>query len=93
MNTKIKPVTVLATLSKQRKQNIHTFERGSAHVIVTGVLAVSLLGAFGFIFWQNFVSKNDVKQQNVAVTKPQENTGSTYAEPVDPNEGYLVVKE
>lgn len=33
-------------------------QKGSAHVIVTILLVVALLGALGFIFWQNVISKN-----------------------------------
>ncbi len=32
-------------------------QTGSAHVIITVVLAVALLGALGFIFYQNFIAK------------------------------------
>lgn len=34
-------------------------ESGSIHAIVIGVLTVALVGALGFIFWQNILSKNN----------------------------------
>lgn len=33
-------------------------QSGSAHVIIIIILVAALLGSLGFIFWQNFVSKN-----------------------------------
>ena len=36
----------------------HTHEKGSAHVIIISILIVALLGALGFIFWQNFLNKS-----------------------------------
>lgn len=34
-------------------------ESGSAHVAVVVVLIVALIGALGFIFWQNFIQRKD----------------------------------
>ncbi len=34
-------------------------QSGSAHLIITVILVVALLGALGFIFWQNFINKKD----------------------------------
>jgi hypothetical protein len=37
----------------------HAQERGSvAHIVIIVVLALGLIGALGFIFWQNFVDKS-----------------------------------
>jgi len=33
-------------------------ETGSAHVIVLGVLVIALIGALGFVFWNNFMKKD-----------------------------------
>lgn len=34
-------------------------QKGSAHVVIVIVLVVALLGALGFIFWQNFVKPDE----------------------------------
>jgi len=39
-------------------------QQGSAHVIVVVILVVALLGALGFIFWQNFLKKDEVAKQS-----------------------------
>lgn len=39
-------------------------QTGSAHVLVTVILVVALLGALGFIFWQNFATKKNVAATN-----------------------------
>ncbi len=49
---------------------------GSAHVIVTVILMVALIGALGFIFWQNFVNKKNV----VAVTPATSTAASSKAQ-------------
>ncbi len=36
-------------------------QKGSAHAIIIICLVTALIGALGFIFWQNFVTKNDDK--------------------------------
>ncbi len=38
-------------------------QQGSAHVILVVLLVVSLLGALGFIFWQNFIRKDELVKQ------------------------------
>lgn len=35
------------------------YTKGSAHVIIVSILVVALIGALGFIFWQNFIVKKD----------------------------------
>lgn len=40
------------------------YQSGSAHVVIIVCLAVALLGALGWIFWQNFVS-TDNKSGNI----------------------------
>lgn len=37
------------------KQN----QNGSTHIILVGVIVVSLIVVLGFVFWQNFIGKND----------------------------------
>lgn len=82
-------------------------QKGSAHVILVGAMAVALLGALGFIFWQNFVQKEEVASSEVKTVKDEsvdektvepekvDNTnlydGSTYSFRY-PNQGWLVVE-
>ena len=42
---------------------IKTSQQGSAHVIIIVVLVLGLLGALGYIFWQNFINSSDSKKQ------------------------------
>lgn len=56
-------------------------ERGSAHVVIIIILIVALLGALGWIFWQNFI----LKQSNTSSDKPvvikQKTTPTAPAQP------------
>lgn len=49
-----------------KKQNIQS---GSAHLIIIIVLALALIGALGFVFWQNFMQPKDDKKQDDSITK------------------------
>jgi type II secretory pathway pseudopilin PulG len=56
-------------------------QNGSAHVVVIAILVVALLGALGFIFWQNFV--NTQKTNKAAEeTSRQNDMTNTAAEKV-----------
>lgn len=46
-------------------------QQGSAHVISVVVLIVALLGALGFVFWQNFMSKDS---DNVGIDQSKNKT-------------------
>jgi cytoskeletal protein RodZ len=48
-------------------------QKGSAHVVVVIILVLALLGALGFIFWQNFMQKNDTitKTEDKVATKQE----------------------
>lgn len=71
-------------------------EQGSLHVIVISVLAIALVGALGFIFWQNILQP---KPSNVAMNNTtnseEKTTPQTDKEvvPTDPNEGYVVLDD
>lgn len=43
-------------------------QTGSAHAVIIIVLVVALLGALGWIFWQNFVSKDDATENTNETT-------------------------
>ncbi len=49
-------------------------QQGSAHVVIVVVLVTALLGALGFIFWQNFMS------QDTESTKQTDQTSSVQEE-------------
>jgi cytoskeletal protein RodZ len=56
-------------------------EQGSVlHIAIVVLLVLALLGALGFIFWQNFINKEPVKTQTQDVSKNTESTTtpSTY---------------
>jgi len=48
-------------------------QSGSAHVVIIIVLVVVLIGALGFIFWQNFI-KTDQPTANTSQTVKQDTT-------------------
>lgn len=50
---------------------MHTHkQRGSTHLVLVVILVLALLGALGFIFWQNFVQKNGTNvNQNESVSQ------------------------
>lgn len=48
-----------------KKQNTQS---GSAHLVIIIILVLALIGALGFVFWQNFMqSKDNNKQENTSV--------------------------
>lgn len=47
-------------------------QKGSSHVITIVALVVALIGALGFVFWQNFIHKEPVaKEVEIVKTKNQ----------------------
>jgi hypothetical protein len=50
-------------------------QSGSAHVVIVVVLVVALLGALGFIFYQNFIAKKDASDS--VATQPDSVTQAT----------------
>ncbi len=52
-------------------------ESGSVHLIITVVLVVTLLGALGFIFWQNVINADSNKKNDVAKTDQQSKTSTS----------------
>lgn len=61
--------------------------QGFAHAFLVIGLVAALLGALGFIFWQNFIHKEPTVTKTQTVTKPQPK------EEVESNKGYLVLKD
>lgn len=50
-------------------------QKGSAHAVIIVILVAALLGALGFIFWQNFMNKDTSDTNNTTkVENKQENT-------------------
>lgn len=65
---------------------------GSAHVIITVIIVIALLGALGFIFWQNFMKAEPLNTNTETSTKTEEKKGPVVVEPkraqVVDKEGY-----
>ncbi len=62
-------------------------QQGSAHLVIVVVLVLALLGALGFIFWQNFIQKtesNVVKTKTVAQSSTNTETKSLKTAVFDP---------
>lgn len=49
-----------------KKQNIQS---GSAHLVIVIILALALIGALGFVFWQNFMQPKVNKSQDSSLIK------------------------
>lgn len=49
-----------------------TQQKGSSHVIIIIGLVVALIGALGFVFWQNFIYKEPVATDNDKVAVKEE---------------------
>lgn len=49
------------------EQNSQT---GNAHSIIIVILALALIGALSFVFWQNFLQPKDKKTQDSSINKP-----------------------
>jgi len=60
-------------------------QSGSAHLVVIIVLVVALLGALGFVFWQNFM-----QPKSTPAPTPEVAVIST---PTETNAGYLVLDD
>lgn len=58
--------------------NKRTSQSGFAHLVIVLVLALALVGALGFIFWQNFINKNsNSKTDDSSVVANKKDTNST----------------
>lgn len=68
-----------------------TNERGSVEAIVMGLLVVALIGALGFIFWQNFLKKDE--PQKTVETVKEEPKPVTVADETEEQKGYLAINE
>ena len=71
-------------------------QAGSAHVVIIVVIVAAVLGALGYVFWQNFINKdtseitNDSKQ---TTTQSGETPANPVEQPKDSTEGYLVLED
>ena len=70
---------------------------GSAHVAIIGVLVVALLGALGYIFYQNFIQKNSpdsskTATSNAAASLPEQQKAIAKPEVVDEAK-YLILDD
>lgn len=47
-------------------------QSGSAHVIIIVILVIALLGALGFVFWKNYMNKDDAKKVETGTSVKEE---------------------
>lgn len=59
-------------------KNKHS-QAGSAHLIIIIILAIALIGALGFVFWQNVIQKKTDVQDRVVTTKTEPTAPATIA--------------
>lgn len=52
-------------------------QTGSAHVVIIIVLIVALLGAVGFVFWQNFLKPSNKQADNASLTSSKDAQGTS----------------
>lgn len=70
-------------------------EQGSAHVIIISILVVALIGAIGFIFWQNVLQpkpSNDSTSKSASSDKTSSKSNKKTT-PTDLNKGYMVLDD
>ena len=67
-------------------------EQGSAHIVVVAVLAVALVGALGYIFWNNFLQpKSEIK--NVADTSASTTASPSVSPSPKPDDNTVVLSD
>lgn len=54
----------IAKKDDQERNKMNKKQSGSIHVVIISILAVALLGAIGFIFWQNFMMNESNRDDN-----------------------------
>lgn len=67
-------------------------QSGSAHLVITIILAVALIGTLGFVYWQNFMQPKD-SNKSVSVSKDatdNDEVTTKSEEAVETYDGYLV---
>lgn len=52
-------------------------QNGSAHIVIIIVLVVALIGALGYIFWQNFISKGSNTEHTTVTTESLEDSSDS----------------
>lgn len=70
-------------------------EQGSAHVVIISVLVVALIGAIGFIFWQNVLQPKSLDDSTNKSTDSSKSSSKSDKKttPSDPNKGYVVLDD
>lgn len=70
-------------------------EQGSAHVIIISVLVVALIGAIGFIFWQNVLQPKPTDNSTHKSANSDNSSSKTdnKATSADLNKGYVVLDD
>lgn len=70
---------------------MRSYHKGSAHVVVIIILVVALVGALGFVFYQNFIEKKPAEQKTADTAK--DTPAKTDTTPKADETNYLVIKE
>ena len=60
-------------------------QRGSIHAIIIGLLTLGFIGTVGFIFWQNFIQKEDVSERKNTIST-ETNASDVKTKKVEMNE-------
>lgn len=64
-------------------------QKGFAHAFFIIGLVVALIGALGFVFWQNFVHKEPIRNEAESIAQNK----TDQPEGVSVNEGYVVIEK
>jgi hypothetical protein len=67
-------------------------QSGNTHLVIIIVLVVLLIGALGFVYYQNFIQSNN-SSKSVASTKTVKSSTVAAKPEVTTNEGYLTFSE
>jgi hypothetical protein len=67
--------------------------QGSAFVVVIIILTIAVIGALGFVLWQNIIQSKNVTSSANSTSSTDTPNQSQVEIVVDPNEGYLVLED
>lgn len=90
----MKSIFDLITTYLYKGHPMKTKQNGFAHAFLIIGLIVALIGALGFVFWQNFIHKEPVRTEVISVSPiNQDNKKSTNESKTEPENKSIVVKE
>lgn len=68
-------------------------QTGSAHAIIISILALGIIGALGFVYWNNYINKKSVSTNNVGGTTSQKTSKSNNATVLQSSQTLASIKE